>query len=98
MKRLAVFSGVMFLLIFIQGCNYSTNVEAEKSETANEIAVAKTPADSRTKQNTDVSKSVSKSPRVWVGLVYSDDGNINSSDVVWSGGDDTPSDIPESEG
>lgn len=98
MKGIVVFILVLSSLIFISGCNYSTNVNAQKAETVNQIVTTNTPINSSLEQDTNFSKSDSKLPRIWVGLISSDNGSINSSNVVWTAGDDTAPDIPESEG
>ena len=99
MIKIIIYMFAVFLAMFVSGCGISRDIEAQKAKTK----IIKVISDNSTtisvsENNINISKSDSKFPRVWVGLVSSDNGNINSSNSVWSGGDDTPSDIPESEG
>ena len=98
MREFTIYIFALLSLLSALGCNVSKNVDAQKQKVGGEIVTANSPADSNLKQNVNSSKFDSELPRVWVGFISSDSGHINSSNSVWTAGDDTPPDIPESEG
>ena len=88
----------LLALFFTSACHISKSAEAEKPETNTETVLSAISPLPTPELKTDIKSSQIESlPSVWVGGISFENG-VLSSDGVWSGGDDTPPDIPESQG